>query len=104
MASWGLSSFGTEDARLVCFHRDWTLAKGHLECFRLCRRGAALRHKEHPQKVTVGKGAYRSWETGAQLIKGPGRPGLERTAFATLATALSPKSISLVPCMSINKQ
>ena len=34
---------------------------------------------------------------GAQLIKGPGRSGLDLTAFATQATAMSPKSISLVP-------
>lgn len=63
----------------------------------LCRRGAALRHKERPLKVTGGKRAYRSWEMGAQLIKGPGRSGLDLTAFATQATAMSPKSISLVP-------
>lgn len=35
----GLSSLGIEDARLVCFYRDWTLAKGHLGCFRLSAEG-----------------------------------------------------------------
>lgn len=47
---------------------------------------------------------YKSWEMGAQLIKGSRRARQGTDSICSTGRAVSSKSISLTPCVSVDKQ